>query len=62
VCRTSRTALSQREHSGIGGFFDGGGPGDVGVRADQEGVSWAVIGSGGVDVDAALANASPRAL
>jgi hypothetical protein len=36
------------------GFVDGCGPGDVGVRADQEGVGWSVIGFGGVDVDAML--------
>jgi hypothetical protein len=38
----------------VGGFVDGCGPGDVGVRADQEGVGRSVIGFGGVDVDAML--------
>ena len=46
--------FSQGERGGVGGFVDGYGPGNVGVRADQEGVSWSVIGFGGVDVDAML--------
>ena len=46
--------FSQRERGGVGGFVDGCGPGDVGVRADQQGVGWSVIGFGGVDVDAML--------
>jgi hypothetical protein len=46
--------FSQRGHGGVGGFVDGCGPCDVGVRADQEGVGWSVIGGGGVDVDATL--------
>ena len=46
--------FSQRGRGGAGGFADGRGPGDVGVRADQEGVGWPVIGFGGVDVDAML--------
>ncbi len=50
--------FSQRERGGVGGFVDGGGPRDVGVRADQERVGWSAIGFGSVDVDAML----PRAL
>jgi hypothetical protein len=46
--------FSQRERSSVGGFVDGCGPRDVGVRADREGVGWSVIGFGGVDVDALL--------
>jgi hypothetical protein len=46
--------FSQRERGDVGGFVDGCGPGDVGVRADQEGVRWSVIGFGSVDLDAML--------
>jgi hypothetical protein len=38
--------FSQRESGGVGGFVDGRGPGDAGVRADQEGVGWSMIGLG----------------
>ena len=44
----------QRDCGGVVGFVDGGGPGDVGIRADQEGVGWSLIGRGGLDVDAML--------
>ena len=46
--------FSQRENGGVGGFVDACSPGDVDVRADQEGVGLSVIGFGGVDVDALL--------
>src|SRR6185436_19444280 len=35
---------SQPDDGGVGRFVDGCGPGDVGVRADQEGVGRPVIG------------------
>lgn len=46
--------MSQREHGGVGGFADGRGPGDVGVRSDQQGIGWSMIRFSGVDLDAML--------
>src|SRR5436309_6055449 len=46
--------ISQPDDCGVGGLVDGCGPGDVGVRADQEGVGWSVIGFDAVYVDAML--------
>jgi len=44
--------FSQCERGGVGGFVDGCGPGDVGVRSDQERVGWSVIGCRAEHVDA----------
>jgi hypothetical protein len=46
--------FSQRRHTGIGGLAGRRGPGDVGVRPDQQGVGRPVIGPGGTDIDAAF--------
>lgn len=45
---------SQREPGSVGGLVEGCRPGDGGVRVDQEGVRWPVIGRGGEDLDAVL--------
>ena len=44
--------FSQRWGGGARGFAGGRGPGDMGVRADEQGVGWRVIRLSGADVDA----------
>jgi hypothetical protein len=54
VCRTSRRALLAAQARRYPWVRRWCGPGHVGVRADQKGVGWSVIGLGGVDADAML--------
>jgi hypothetical protein len=54
VAEPAGERLTQPELGGVGRFVDGCGQGDVGVRANQEGLGWSVIGFRGVDVDAML--------
>ena len=48
------SAVWRASHPGSAPALNPSPPGDVGVRASQEGVGWSVIGFGGADVDALL--------